>query len=107
MFMRYFETAVGHRTASTTPPCEAQDKDDEEEMDVDEDEENLMVVDPAPQPLDENIPGCDVPGDPLEGEREGSDSEESSSEEEEEEEDGAGIGENDEEILDSAGYDEL
>jgi hypothetical protein len=107
MFMRYFETAVGHGTASTTPPCEAQDKDDEEEMEVNEDEEHLMVVDLAPQPLDDNIPGCDVPGDPLEGEHEGSDSEESSSEEEEEEEDGAGIGENDEEILDLAGYDKL
>ncbi|KAJ7311653.1 hypothetical protein DFH08DRAFT_973751 [Mycena albidolilacea] len=109
MFMQYFETAVCHRTASTTPPCKAQDKDNEEEMNVDENEEHLVVVDPVPQPLDENIPRCDVPGDPLEGECEGSDSEESSLEEEveEEEEDGAGIGENDEEILDLAGYDKL
>ncbi|KAJ7212478.1 hypothetical protein B0H12DRAFT_1276111, partial [Mycena haematopus] len=100
MFMRYFETAVGHRTAHKTSPGtgEGGSTDADDEMDVDDDPS-------APQPSAE-----DDAADAEEG-SEHSDSDESDLEDEremdEDEEDEAGIGENDEDILDLAGYDEL
>ncbi|KAF7356030.1 GLOBIN domain-containing protein [Mycena venus] len=99
MFMRYFDKGVGHRVTAPCDPTDTENEDDE--MDVDED--------PVPAPLEENPLLCpDVPGSTNDAGAENSDEDDSELEEEEEEADEElTIGEDDEGIVDSAGYDDL